>query len=188
MSLKYSLLWELETSKQKFKTINILNFVHAWEKKNFSSAFMSSFQLVTYVRLSTCCYMLQHYVPCKQYVIIKISAVFHCLSVGYFHSSKTRNIYYKTVFFCVHFIYFSFRSSHKRFSVKKGVLKSFENSAILQLLEACNFIKKRLWHRCFPVNFAIFLRTRFLQKTSRRLLLASIQARVFQHRSKQHKS
>ena len=188
LSLKYSLLWELETSKQKFKTINILNFVHAWEKKHFSSAFTSSFQLVTYVRLSTCCYMLQHYVPCKQYVIIKISAVFHCLSVGYFRSSKRWNIYYKTVFFCVHFIYFSFRSSHKRFSVKKGVLKSFENSAILQLLEACNFIKKRLWHRCFPVNFAIFLRTRFLQKTSRRLLLASIQARVFQHRSKQHKS
>ena len=126
--------------------------------------------------------------PRKQYVIIKISAVFHCLSVGYFRSSKRWNIYYKTVFFCVHFIYFSFRSSHKRFSVKKGVLKSFENSAILQLLEACNFIKKRLWHRCFPVNFAIFLRTCFLQKTSRRLLLASIQARVFQHRSKQHKS
>ena len=23
----------------------------------------------------------------------------------------------------------------------------------------CNFIKKRLWHRCFPVNFAKFLRT-----------------------------
>ena len=32
-------------------------------------------------------------------------------------------------------------------------------------------LKKRLWHRCFPVNFAKFLRTSFLQKTSRRLLL-----------------
>ena len=29
----------------------------------------------------------------------------------------------------------------------------------------------RLWHKCFPVNFAKFLRTRFLQSTSRRLLL-----------------
>ena len=37
--------------------------------------------------------------------------------------------------------------------------------------EACNFIKKRHWHRCFPVNFAKFLRTPFLQKTSGRLLL-----------------
>ena len=32
-------------------------------------------------------------------------------------------------------------------------------------------IDKRLWHRCFPVNFAKFLRTSFLQNTSQRLLL-----------------
>ena len=31
-------------------------------------------------------------------------------------------------------------------------------------------LKKRLWHRCFPVNFATFLRTPFLQNTSGRLL------------------
>ena len=40
-----------------------------------------------------------------------------------------------------------------------------------RLPEACNFIKKRLWHRCFPVNFAKFLRTPFLQSTSGQLLL-----------------
>ena len=32
-------------------------------------------------------------------------------------------------------------------------------------------VKKRLWHRCFPVYFAKFLRTTFLQNTSGRLLL-----------------
>ena len=32
-------------------------------------------------------------------------------------------------------------------------------------------LKKRLWHRCFSVNFAKFLRTPFLQNTSGRLLL-----------------
>ena len=32
-------------------------------------------------------------------------------------------------------------------------------------------LKKRLWHGCFPVNFAKFLRTPFLQNTSGRLLL-----------------
>ena len=37
--------------------------------------------------------------------------------------------------------------------------------------EACVFIKKRLWHRCFRVNFTKFLRTPFLQNTSERLLL-----------------
>ena len=31
--------------------------------------------------------------------------------------------------------------------------------------------KKRLWHRCFPVNFAKNLRTPVLQSTSGRLLL-----------------
>ena len=37
---------------------------------------------------------------------------------------------------------------------------------------ACNIIlKKRLWHRCFPVNFAKFLRTPLLQNTSGWLLL-----------------
>ena len=32
-------------------------------------------------------------------------------------------------------------------------------------------LKKSLWHRCFPVNFAKFLRTPFLQNTPGRLLL-----------------
>ena len=36
---------------------------------------------------------------------------------------------------------------------------------------AWNFIKKRLWHKCFPVSFAKFLRTFFLQNTSGWLLL-----------------
>ena len=32
--------------------------------------------------------------------------------------------------------------------------------------EPATLLKKRLWHRCFPVNFAKFLRTPFLQNTS----------------------
>ena len=38
-------------------------------------------------------------------------------------------------------------------------------------LRGATLLKKRLRRRCFPVNFATFLRTRFLQSTSRRLLL-----------------
>ena len=37
--------------------------------------------------------------------------------------------------------------------------------------KACNFIIKRPWHRCYPVNFAKFLRIPFLQDTSWLLLL-----------------
>ena len=33
-------------------------------------------------------------------------------------------------------------------------------------LQACNFLKKRLQNRCFPVNIAKFLRAPFLQNTS----------------------
>ena len=50
------------------------------------------------------------------------------------------------------------------FFYKNGVLR----------LQACNDIKKRLWHRCFPVNFAKFLRTSFSQNTSGRLLLCRV--------------
>ena len=31
-------------------------------------------------------------------------------------------------------------------------------------LRAATLLKKRLWHRCFPVNFAKFLRTPFIKK------------------------
>ena len=40
----------------------------------------------------------------------------------------------------------------------------------------CNFIKKRLWHKCFPVNFATFLRTPFLTEQLRMLLLGNIKS------------
>ena len=38
-------------------------------------------------------------------------------------------------------------------------------------LRTATLLKKRLLHRCFPVNFAKFLRTPFLQNSSGRLLL-----------------
>ena len=58
----------------------------------------------------------------------------------------------------------------RRCSSKQLVLKlllySQENTPVLESLfnkvaslKACNFIKKRLQHRCFPVNIARFLRT-----------------------------
>ena len=75
-----------------------------------------------------------------------------------------------------------YRSSHHRCSVNKGVLRNFAKltgkylfqvlffSKVAGLMSA-TLLKKRLWHRCFPVNFAKFLRTSFSQNTSGRLLL-----------------
>ena len=60
-----------------------------------------------------------------------------------------------------------------RCSIKKLLLNILENSQenICAWASACNFIKKRLWHRCFSLNFAKVLRTPILQNNSKSLLL-----------------
>ena len=66
--------------------------------------------------------------------------------------------------------------------MKKAVLRNFAKFTGKHLCQSLFFnkvasftlatlLKKRLWHRCFPVNFAKFLRTPFLQNTSGRLFL-----------------
>ena len=73
-------------------------------------------------------------------------------------------------------------SSHQRCSMKKGVRTKFTKFTRKHLCQSLFFnkvaglrpatlLKKRLWHRCFPVNFAKFQRAPFLQNTSGRLLL-----------------
>ena len=69
------------------------------------------------------------------------------------------------------------RSIHRRCSVRKSVLKNFAKFTEKHLCQSLLLNKvalKRLWHRCFPVNFATFLRAHFLQNTSVRLLLHCI--------------
>ena len=76
----------------------------------------------------------------------------------------------------------SYRSSHGRCSVKKGVPRNFAKFTGKQLCRRLFFNKvaglgfatlltKNFWYRFFPVNFAKFLRTPFIQNTSGRLLL-----------------
>ena len=66
-------------------------------------------------------------------------------------------------------IVLSLRSSHRRNSLKKLFLKISQNSQENTCARA-SFLIKVFLHRCFPVNFANFLRTPFLQNTSGRLL------------------
>ena len=71
----------------------------------------------------------------------------------------------------------TYRSSHQRCSVKKVFLEILQNSqentcardSFWIKLQAWG-LKKSLWHRCFPVNFANCLKAPFLQNTSGRLL------------------
>ena len=76
-----------------------------------------------------------------------------------------------------------FRSSHQRCSIKKGVLRIFARFTGKHLcrslffnkvagLRPATLLKKRLWRRCFPMNFTNFLRVPSLQNISGRLLLS----------------
>ena len=87
------------------------------------------------------------------------------------------------------------RSSHRRCSLRKCILRNFAkfigkylcqsvffNKVAGLRLQVCNFIKKRPWLRClFAVNFAKFLITAFLQNTSGRLLVYIHGQGLFQH-------
>ena len=76
------------------------------------------------------------------------------------------------------------RRSHQRCSIKNGVLKSIAIFTEKHLCQSLFFnkveglrpetlLKKSLWHRCFPMNFAKFLRTPFSQNTFGWLLLTT---------------
>ena len=69
---------------------------------------------------------------------------------------------------------FTFRSSHRRCSVRKSVLRNFSKCTGKHLCRS-------LLHRCFSVNFAKFLRTPFSQNTSGRLLLYFVNFYFFQY-------
>ena len=75
---------------------------------------------------------------------------------------------------------------------KRGVLRNFtkfngkylcqslyfNKVASLRALGLQLYLKKSLWHRCFPVKFAKFLRTPFLTETLRWLLLRVSTSRI----------
>ena len=74
---------------------------------------------------------------------------------------------------------FSYKNQRRRCFIIKVVLKISQNSPkkkqyqsfFFNKVAGPTFLKKKIWHRCFPVNFPKFLRTPFLQKTSGQFLL-----------------
>ena len=73
--------------------------------------------------------------------------------------------------------WYQIRSSHKRYFIEKDVLKNIAKLIGRRLCKSLLFNKvaglrhatllnKRLWHKCFPVNLAKFLKTIFLQNTT----------------------
>ena len=84
------------------------------------------------------------------------------------------------------------RGSQRRCSVRKGVLRNFAKFTGEHMCQALFFNKvaglrfatllnKRLWHRRFTVNFAIFLRTPFLPEHLRWLVLCFVRKLLVYH-------
>ena len=83
--------------------------------------------------------------------------------------TKSQLTLMKTLYYCYWLCVFV-RSSHWNCSVRKGVLKNFTKFTRKHLCQSLSFnkvaglrcaalLKKRVWHKCFPVNFVKFLRT-----------------------------
>ena len=88
--------------------------------------------------------------------------------------------YFSNIFF--RWLFKNIRNNHRGCSVKKGVLRNFTKFTGKQLCQSLFFnkvaglrpvtlLEKRLWHKCFPVNFAKLLRATVLQNISGRLFL-----------------
>ena len=61
---------------------------------------------------------------------------------------------------------------HSFWTLEEATRRCFERKCVLRNFTRPSILfKKRLWHRCSPVNFVKFLRTPFLQNSSRWLLL-----------------
>ena len=83
--------------------------------------------------------------------------------------------YLRVIMFCVEGV--KCQKQAPEVFYEKGVLRNFTKFTGKHLYQSLFFnkvavlrpatlLKKRLWHRCFPVNFVKFLRSPFLQKTS----------------------
>ena len=77
------------------------------------------------------------------------------------------------------------KSLSKMFSrntfIKKNTKSTFSRKMSISGLkygDFSNLLKKRLWHRCFPVNFAKFLKTPFLKEHPQWLLQSVIKYNI----------
>ena len=124
------------------------------EKLYFSAAF--SYPLIITTKTNTL-----HPMYKKRWFPLKSSLESVC--------KTTINYRFVTVYWrstCKKTLLFSWvRSNHPKVFCKKGVLGNFAKFTRKRLcqclLRPATLFKKILWHRCFPMNFAKFLRTSF---------------------------
>ena len=130
--------------------------------------------------MPTCLKLLRANVPtCPYFSRVYVPSFFTCLR-AYNHSQSILRL---TSVPCIAvFLWIICRSSHWRCSLRKGVLRSLLKVTGKHLCKSLLFnkvaglrpatlLKNKIWHRYFPINFAKFLRARFLRSTSGQLLL-----------------
>ena len=94
-------------------------------------------------------------------------------SIVCFPGCDVINLEIKLIFLIKPFFYMTEKPRQKLKSNHRMKLKFMLKSLFNKVagLKACNFVKKRLQHRCFPVNIAKCLRTAFFKKHLRWMLL-----------------
>ena len=97
---------------------------------------------------------------------------FPLLPEQFFHETSVNSSCWQLLKYRGSFSLQSFRSSHQRWSIRKGVLRNLTKFTGKHMCQGL-FLNTvaGLRHRCYSVNFVKFLRTPFLQNTSGRLLL-----------------
>ena len=97
------------------------------------------------------------------------------------HTSNTSSKVFRDFIVRIKFLSMNYLSSPETLKLqkqlpnlfyKKGVLKNFAKFTGKHLCQSLQLkLKKRLWRRCFPVNFAKFLRAPILKNICKWLLL-----------------
>ena len=101
----------------------------------------------------------------------------HILTLLYKTQKLTRKTY--KVLMIQNLLFYIYKSSHQRCSMKKRVLSKLtkltgKHLARVSFLTKLQALKKRLWHICLPANFVKFL-------SNARLKLTKNQANAKQH-------
>ena len=103
-----------------------------------------------------------------------VSNFHHNFECKFFHHFWNLSIYWKGYVKRTNFTFTNF------LSLLRGVFRTQSNIHDGALgLKICNFNKKRLQHRCFPVNILKFLRTAFFMEHLWCLLLKAVSCMTF---------
>ena len=140
------------------------------KKETLAQVFSSEFcEISTEHRQTIASEFINNYLQISEFFLISVHSIFT--------SEKVNSIAYFTL--CHFAVSMQCRSSRTEVFCKKCALRNvakFTGKHLCQSLFRATLLRRRLWHRCFSVNFAKFLRTLFLTEHLRWMLLAVLES------------